>query len=127
MTPASIPIQTIAQFAHAGRVYRSFGHFLAAKTGALLAVPVGLATGDFSAVIDGCPVPWAEVFAVIDTPRAEHTARVLMPEHLAEEAPLVAALFPPHGWVQDAISAGPGWGPVPRVCSPDGVIFCWVR
>lgn len=127
MTPASIPIQTIARFAHAVTVYRSFGHFLAVKNGSLLAVPVGLATGDFSGVIDGCPVPWSEVFAAIDTPRAEHTARVLMPEHLAEAAPLVAALFPPHGWVQDEVSVGPGGGTVPRVCSPDGVIFCWVR
>lgn len=127
MIPASIPIQTIARFANAGRVFRSFGHFLAVQNGSLLAVPVGLATGDFSAVIDGCPVPWSEVFAAIDTPLAKESGRVLMPEHLAAAAPLVAALFPPHGWVQDAISAGPGWGQVPRVCSPDGVIFCWVR
>lgn len=127
MTPATIPLSTIARFSHDGRVFRSFGHLLAVRNGSLLAVPFGLATGDFSAVVDGCPVPWTEVFAAIDTPLATHTARLLTPEQLASEAPLVAALFSPYGWSQDSISTGHGLGPVPRVSSPDGVIFCWVR
>jgi hypothetical protein len=126
MTPATIPISTIARFSHDGRVFRSFGHLLAARNGSLLAVPFGLATGDFSALVDGCPVPWTEVWAAIDTPRAAHS-RALSPEQLASNAPLVAALFSPYGWLQDSISTGHGWGPVPRVSSPDGVIFCWVR
>lgn len=127
MPAASIPLSSVAHFAHGGRVFRSFGYLIAARTGALLAVPFGLATGDFSAVVDGCPVPWTEVWAAIDTPRDAQAARVLPPERLALEAPLVAALFSPYGWAQDSISCGPGWGPVPRVISPEGVIFCWVR
>lgn len=126
MTPASIPLQVIARFSHDGRVFRSFGHFIAAMNGSLLAVPIGLVTGDFSGVRDGCPVPWYEVFAVVDTPKSEF-APVLAPEVLLQESPLLASLFPPYGWVQDSISVSEGWGPVPRVISPDGVIFSWVR
>ncbi|HRH13212.1 MAG TPA: hypothetical protein PK225_02550 [Azonexus sp.] len=125
MTPASIPVQTIARFAHEGRVFRSFGRFLAARDGSLLAVPVGLATGDFSAVRDGSPVPWGEVLAAIDTP-VSTLFEALQPEQLARLAPLLAALFPPYGWAHDHIAVSAGGRPVARVSSPDGVIFCWV-
>ena len=68
MKPASLPLDLIARFSHNGQVFRSFGRLLAARNGSLLAVPVSLATGDFSVVVDGCPVPWHEVFAAVDTP-----------------------------------------------------------
>ena len=125
MTPASIPILTISRFAHEGRVFRSFGRFLAARNGSLLAVPLWLATGDFSAVRDGSPVPWGEVLAALETP-VSALAEALPPERLAQRAPLLAALFPPYGWVQDHIAVSAGGRPVARVSSPDGVVFCWV-
>lgn len=126
MTPASIHLSTIARFSHDGRVFRSFGRLIAARTGELLTVPFGLATGDFSAVRDGCPVPWGEVLAAVETP-VNPGAGPIPPEQLAKVAPLVAALFPPYGWVQDSFPISDGASPVRRVSSPDGVIYCWVR
>lgn len=125
MKPASIPVQSIARFSLSGVVFRSFGFFLAARNGSLLAVPLGLVTGDFSAVRDGCPVPWHEVFVAVDSPKSPDS-EVLSAERLAVAAPLVAALFPPYGWAQDAVTVSPGGRPVCRVFSPDGVIFCWI-
>lgn len=126
MKPASIPLQSIANFAQGGLVCRSFRRLLAARSGSLLMVPVGLVAGDFSGVRDGCPVPWTEVLAAIETPLAA-SAVLLTPAQLAIAAAEVAALFPPYGWQQDSFSTGPGWGPVNRVTSPDGLVFCWVR
>lgn len=63
-----IPVDTIAAFSAVGRVHRAFGHLIAAAHGALLCVPVAIATGDLRQVVDSCPVPWDEVFAVIDQP-----------------------------------------------------------
>lgn len=126
MKPSSIPLASIAAFAHEGRVYRSFGRLLAARNGSLLLVPLGLVAGDFSGVRDGCPVPWTEVLAAFKTPLAA-SAVLLNPEQLVVAAPKVAALFPPYGWSQDSFSPGPGWGLVNRVTSPDGLVFCWVR
>lgn len=125
MTPASLPISTIARFAKDGQVYRSFGFFLAAGGGSILAVPVGLATGDFTGVIDRSPVPYYEVLAAIEPP-VQGDLLPISPEDLARDLPLVAALFSPYGWGQDSISLNAGQDPLPRVVSPDGVIFCWV-
>lgn len=126
MTPSSIPLRDIARFSVDGRVWRSFGRFLAVRPGSLLAVPMVLATGDFRSAVDGCPVPWHEVFAAIDTPVGEHAA-LLQAEALARCNGLLAALFPPHGWRQDSVCLCAGGRPVARVASPDGVVFCWVR
>lgn len=125
MKPASLPLDLIARFSHNGQVFRSFGRLLAARNGSLLAVPVSLATGDFSVVVDGCPVPWHEVFAAVDTP-LKPDSELLQPHGLASAAPLVASLFPPYGWSQDYVAVSAGGRPVPRVTSPDGVIFCWI-
>lgn len=125
MKPASIPLASLSPMAHDGRIYRSFGRLLAVRSGALLAVPVALAAGDFSAVRDGCPVPWYEVLAAVDTPISAISV-ALSGEALAKTQPLLAALFSPHGWTQDFIVLCAGGRPVARVSSPDGVIFCWV-
>lgn len=125
MKPASIPISSLATLAHEGRVYRAFGRLLAVRNGQLLAVPVALGSGDFSAVRDGCPVPWYEVLSAIDTPISPIPVP-LSADEMTMRLPAVAALFSPHGWVQDFIVLCAGGRPVARVFSPDGVIFCWV-
>lgn len=63
-----LPLETLAGFSQDGRVFRSFDHLILPKNGELLLVPVWAATGDFRRVIDGCPVPWEEVFDVLDAP-----------------------------------------------------------
>ncbi|MDD2664414.1 MAG: hypothetical protein PHD19_11740 [Dechloromonas sp.] len=125
MKPASIPLKDIARFSADAQVWRSFGRFIAVQNGALLAVPDVLVSGDFTAARDGCPVSWHEVLTAVDTPISANS-RGLSPEQLADSAPLVAALFPPWGWAQDAIALCAGGRAVARVISPDGVIFCWV-
>lgn len=65
-----IPLETLSAFSHDGRVFRSFDHLILARPGALLLAPVWVAVGDLRRVIDGCPVPWVEVFDVLDAPAA---------------------------------------------------------
>lgn len=126
MKPASIPLNSLARLAFEGRVFRSFGRFLAVQNGSLLAVPLGLVTGDFSAVRDSSPVPWTELLAAIET-AVDPAARVISPEAMVKDFPLISSLFTPYGWVQDSISVSEGSAPVSRLNSPDGVVFCWVR
>lgn len=115
-----IHVRTIAQFAGDGRVWRAFDHLLAAGPGRLLLVPVGLADGSLSAVTDGCPVPWPEVWAVLDAPLREE-APALAPERLAALAPLAAAHLTPYGWVRDVVPAAAAVPTLTRLISPDGV------
>lgn len=65
-----IPLETLSNFSQDGRVFRSFDHLIFARAGALLLVPVWAAVGDLRRVVDGCPVPWEEVFDVLDAPAA---------------------------------------------------------
>lgn len=65
-----IPLETLSGFSQDGRAFRSFDHLILARTGALLLVPVWAVTGDLRRVVDGCPVPWGEVFDVLDAPAA---------------------------------------------------------
>lgn len=125
MKPATVPLPSLAPFSHNGQVFRSFGRLLAVRSGQLLAVPVALGAGDFSTVRDGCPVPWHEVFAAVDSPISVFSEALDAAAFTASH-PALAALFSPHGWVQDWISLSAGGRPVARVSSPDGVIFCWV-
>lgn len=63
-----LPLETLAAFSHDGRVYRSFDHLILPGVGNLLLVPVWMAVGDLTKVIDGSPVPWEEVCDVLDAP-----------------------------------------------------------
>ena len=68
MTAHFFPIERLRLFSANGQVYRAFHHLLAARMGSLLLVPLHLVLGRCDAVIDGCPVPWEEVHAVLDYP-----------------------------------------------------------
>jgi len=68
MTNLFFPIERLRLFSANGQVYRAFHHLLAARMGSLLMVPLHLVLGRCDAVIDGCPVPWEEVHAVLDYP-----------------------------------------------------------
>lgn len=68
MTDPFFPIERLRLFATDGQVYRAFDHLIAARMGTLLLVPMHMVTGRCDAVVDGCPVPWEEVHAVLEYP-----------------------------------------------------------
>lgn len=58
-------ISTLAPFSADGRIYRAFGHLIAARNGTVLLAPIHAVQGRLTEVVDGCPVPWEEVDAVL--------------------------------------------------------------
>jgi hypothetical protein len=68
MRTLSIHIDHLRQFSADGQVYRAFHSLIVARMGALLLVPMHLVTGRIDTVVDGCPVPWEEVYAVLEYP-----------------------------------------------------------
>lgn len=69
----SIALRDLPPFTANGVLYRSFDRLIAAKNGCVLLVPMYLARGDMSSLVDGCPVPWEEVDDVLRTEcRAGH-------------------------------------------------------
>lgn len=121
----TVNFSTMQRLAHGGTVWRAFDHLLAAAGDRLLLVPIGLMDGDLTQVVDGCPVPWAEVWAVLDAKNGYRT-RELSPAQLAALAPLVAALLPPEGWVADIVPPGASVPTFSRVVSPHGVRLAWL-
>lgn len=68
MTQPFFPIERLRMFSADGQVYRAFNHLIAARMGTLLLVPQLLVVGRLIDVVDGCPVPWEEVHAVLEYP-----------------------------------------------------------
>lgn len=67
MNRASIPFGLLSLFAADRQVYRAFGHLIAARMGTLLLVPDNLVVGEPGGVVlEGCPVPHEEVYAVLE-------------------------------------------------------------
>lgn len=58
-------ISTLSQFSADGVIYRAFGHLIAARQGTVLLAPLHAVQGRLTEVVDGCPVPWEEVDAVL--------------------------------------------------------------
>lgn len=61
-------IDNLRQFSADGQVYRGFDHLIAARMGTLLLVPVRLVCGRSDEVLNGTPVPYEEVQAVLEYP-----------------------------------------------------------
>lgn len=59
-------IEQIRRYAEGSPLHRAFGHVLAAGDGWLLAVPLTHIRGSLRDLIDGCPVPYFEVLAVVE-------------------------------------------------------------
>lgn len=116
-----IHVRTVAHFARDGRVWRSFDHLMAVGAGRLLMVPVGLADGDLTTVIDGCPIPWQEAWAVLDADPAEPVP--LSEDGLAAIAPTVAQLLPSFGWERDVVPAAALVPTMIRLRGPEGLRF----
>lgn len=114
-----VDVRTLAAVADDGRVWRAFGHLIVRGGGWVLLLPVRLVCGDLTGVVDRCPVPWPEVWAVIDTPLAPD-APVLQPEELARLAPQAAVALAPYGWVRDVVTAGEAVPTLTRLVGPSG-------
>lgn len=56
----------LQRYSHDGLVYRAFDHAVIAATGMVVAVPLVQTTGVLKHLIDRCPVPWPELWAVLD-------------------------------------------------------------
>ncbi|MBW7903816.1 MAG: hypothetical protein H3C26_20295 [Rhodocyclaceae bacterium] len=93
MTPPllRLPLETLLGFSHDGRAFRSFDHLIFAGAGSLLLAPAWSVSGDLRQVVDGCPVPWEEVFDVLDAP--PHGVEVL-----AQEVPAALRALAADGW-----------------------------
>lgn len=59
-------VDQIRSYVEGAPLYRAFGHLLAAGDGWLLAVPLTHLRGSLRDLIDGCPVPYFEVLAVVE-------------------------------------------------------------
>lgn len=69
-----IHIAALPMFSADGNIHRAFDHLIAAKSGFVLLVPIHLVQGNFTDVVDGCPVPWEEVDDILTTePRTVHS------------------------------------------------------
>lgn len=64
--PYLVNFDALQRFSADGKLYRAYDHLIAATHGMLLMAPLIVVQGRFTDVVDGCPVPWEEVFAVID-------------------------------------------------------------
>lgn len=103
---ALFPLPTLASFCAPGMpLHRSFGYVMAVRSGSVLLAPVGSVDGDLRQLRDGCPVPWEEVAAVIDTPLR---GRLLQGAEMVATAPRLAHVFSPYGWSRDLLGIGPG-------------------
>lgn len=84
MTNQFFPIERLRHFSADSQVYRAFNHLIAARVGTLLMVPVHRVSGRCDGVVDGCPVPWEEVHAVLEYPH-NHPITELDGLHCADE------------------------------------------
>jgi hypothetical protein len=64
--PYLVDFETLRRFAVGGVLYRAYDHLIAASVGRVLTVPLIVVQGRFMDVIDGCPVPWEEVYSIIE-------------------------------------------------------------
>lgn len=67
-------ISALIPFSADGIIYRAFGHLLAARAGSVLLAPIHAVQGRLTEVVDGCPVPWEEVDAVLAAPFSQALA-----------------------------------------------------
>lgn len=121
------PLSVIAAFSLDGRVFRAFDHLIAAGVGELLFVPVHLAEGDLRGVVDGCPVPWGEVWAVLDTPLSKGAS--LDGEALEWNWPRLYQICN-RGWQIDQIGLGNSRGErksLDRLTHVSGLRFVQIR
>ncbi|MFT3964091.1 hypothetical protein [Propionivibrio sp.] len=122
-----IPLEIVAPLSRGRIVYRAFDHLIAPFAGGLLFIPVAQVLCNLNEVIDRCPLPWDEIWAVLDTPVED--AREILEEGLHARWPQLAALFP-RDWSLDFIGLGNSQGQrktIERLSHPSGVRYVRVE
>ena len=116
-----IPLLLIGALAVDGRVWRAFDHLIVQFGGGVVLVPVGLVEGDLTGVIDRCPVPWEEVWTVLDVPPGcvRQVSERTMYERYAGLVKLGGAV----GWVWEDLSPAGRVPTIRRLMAPNGVRF----
>jgi len=84
MTIPFFLVERLQLFATDGQLYRAFDYLIAARMGTLLLVPFHLVVGRCDEVLDGCPVPWEDVFAVLEYPQ-QNKYTALIQDDLIEQ------------------------------------------
>lgn len=102
--PFMVAIEELRRFSQDGALYRAYDHLIAAAHGVLLVAPLIVVQGRFDRVVDGCPVPWEEVFAVIDSESLPFMMDLVrMPQITAELDRLDSLGLDRHQWEFDFI------------------------
>ena len=124
-TPATpfLHLSAMAPFSGDGNLYRAFGQVIAASHGAVLLAPVQIVKGDLTAVLDGCPVPWEEVDAVLSAELDDAIPFSLDGAAGYGEALRRMAAITPDKWVAGQISLSPIGGAVWVLRHPCGLRF----
>ena len=58
--------ENLLTFAADGKIYRAFDHAVIAAIGMIVAVPLEQTEGTLVNLVDQCPVPWQELWSVLD-------------------------------------------------------------
>ncbi len=103
MKPAKVDLALIAEWGR-GFAYWAYEYVLAARPGALLAVPVHLVDGPLKDVPALCPVPYDQALAVLDYEKRIAFSDVLELSLLPDAGwPLVSAMAGEGGWFAGAL------------------------
>lgn len=62
----AILMNSLLPFSANRRVYRAFGHAIAAESGLVMLAPLVCVEGALTGMVDGCPVPWDEVWQTLE-------------------------------------------------------------
>lgn len=66
--PHLVAFDALCDLSSNRRLYRAYDRLIAATHGTVLIVPQIMVKGRFHDVVDGCPVPWEEVYSIIEMP-----------------------------------------------------------
>jgi hypothetical protein len=66
--PFQVSFDALMRYSADCKIYRAYDHLIAATHGSLVVAPLIVMQGRFYDVVDGCPVPWEEVYALIESP-----------------------------------------------------------
>jgi hypothetical protein len=104
--PYLVNFDALMQYSSDHKIYRAYDHLIAATHGSLVMAPLIVMQGRFHDVVDGCPVPWEEVYALIESPHAPFMLELSVMESIKLELDRYDPLgLDRNGWEFDFIGA----------------------